>query len=39
MGVPSLWQTVVTGGLLLAVLISEVVAGRISVPMLQRRQA
>ena len=30
MGVPSLWQTVVTGGLLLGVLAFEVLSGRIS---------
>lgn len=38
-GVPSLWQTVVTGGLLLAVLTSEVMAGRLSLSVLQRRRA
>ncbi len=38
MGVPSLWQTVVTGGLLLAVLISEVVAGRLSLSRRRRQR-
>ncbi|WP_369790071.1 ABC transporter permease [Rouxiella sp. WC2420] len=39
-GVPSLWQTVVTGALLLAVLIAEVVAGRLKFhPWLTRPKA
>lgn len=39
MGVPSLWQTVVTGGLLLAVLVSEVASGRLSTAVLARQRA
>ena len=36
-GVPSLWQSVVTGGLLLAVLGFEAAQGRLSLPRPQAR--
>ncbi|WEX08032.1 ABC transporter permease [Chelativorans sp. AA-79] len=38
-GVPSLWQTVVTGGLLLAVLCLDAFSGRLSLPVPGRRPA